>query len=99
LHVTIALNVEGEKPQLSPRPAVVFSKKSGAIYNWRTDARVLGAPHNPFARASEIPVMPVSIGFPAFRPDVSRRHDAAKALFCRIREIWNNAAHICGKAD
>jgi hypothetical protein len=99
LNVTIALNVEREKPQLSPCPAVVFSKKAGAIYNWRTEARVFYALHNRTARASEIPVGPVFKGFPAFRSHPSRRHDAAKALFCRSREIWNDAAHICGKAD
>jgi len=40
LHVTIALNVEREKPQLSPWGASVFSKKADAIYNSRADARV-----------------------------------------------------------
>jgi hypothetical protein len=62
-------------------------------------ARVIDAPHNPAARSSEIPVELVFKGFPAVRPHRSRRHDAAKALFCRSGEGWYDAAHICSKLD
>jgi hypothetical protein len=99
LNVTIALIGWGEKPQLSPWPAVVFSKKAGAIYNSRKDARVSGALHNRIARPSEIHVRLDLKGFPARTTWTTRRHDAAKALFCRSGEGWDDAAHICSKPD
>jgi hypothetical protein len=87
LHVTIALISWGEKPQLSPRPAVVFSKKAGAIYNSHEAARVARAPRNPTAILFGNSVGLVFKGFVACRPRLSRRRDAAKALFCRSREV------------
>jgi len=99
LNVTIALIGWGEKPQLSPRPAVVFSKKTGAVYDLRADARVFGATRNRIARPSEIRIGPVFKRVSAVRPQRSRRRDAAKALFCRIDADRSGAAHICGKPD